>query len=120
MWSEPGSIRFARVDPNTSPDRGLGHVEVNGNANPNAIAVEAVSLDQYTASHAVPDFMKCDVEGAEAAAFQGAERLLRDKRPGLLVEMHITANHAQLRNKFQTLGYERRDVDENHLLALPR
>src|SRR5207244_11407728 len=39
-------------------------------------------------SHPAPDFVKCDVEGSEVAVFEGAERLLREKRPILLVEMH--------------------------------
>jgi hypothetical protein len=84
------------------------------------ISVEAVSLDQYALSHPAPDFLKCDVEGAEIAVFQGAERLLCEKRPILLVEMHSAENHRVLRGKFIQLGYSCSNLDDNHVLALPR
>jgi FkbM family methyltransferase len=120
VWSHPGTIRFARVDAGVSPDRGLGHVEAGTTASQDAISVEAVSLDQYSAVNKPPDFLKCDVEGAEVAVFQGAERLLREKRPGLLVEMHSPENLAELLRKFQQLGYTCNNLDENHVLALPQ
>lgn len=120
IWSEPTTISFARADSNTSPDRGLGHVSSGDSAAANTISVEAVSLDQYALSHTAPDFLKCDVEGAEVAVFDGAERLLREKRPILLVEMHSPENHRALTAKFTQLGYACSNVDENHVLALPQ
>jgi FkbM family methyltransferase len=121
VWSRAGVIRFARVEPAASPDRGLGHVQAAENVDSNTtIEVVAVSLDQYSESHPLPDFVKCDVEGAEVEVFAGAERLLSEKRPGLLVEMHSVENHARLKKKFSELGYVCSDVDENHLLGLPR
>jgi FkbM family methyltransferase len=119
VWSEPASISFARADPNTSPDRGLGHVAPSGSA-PGTITVEAVSLDHYTASHVPPDFVKCDVEGAEGAVFQGAAQLLSGKRPMLLVEMHCPENHRALLDLFTGHGYHCRNLDDNHVLALPQ
>ena len=119
VWSVPGPIPFARVNPNTSPDRGLGHVSPNGSA-PGTIPVEAVSLDHYTASHLPPDFVKCDVEGSEGAVFQGAMRLLSGKRPILLVEMHSPENHRALLDLFAGHGYHCRNLDDNHVLALPQ
>ena len=119
VWSEPGTVPFERVDPNTSPDRGLGYVSTNGSA-PGAIPVEAVSLDQYAASHPPPDFLKCDVEGSEVAVVQGAAQLLSGKRPILLVEMHSPENHRTLRQKFAGHGYLCQNLDENHVLALPQ
>jgi precorrin-6B methylase 2 len=112
-------VSFERVDPNTSPDRGLGHVPTNGSA-PDTITVEAVSLDQYTASHPRPDFWKCDVEGAEGAVFQGAARLLAAKRPILLVEMHSPENHRALLDQFAAQGYRCQSLDDTHVLALPQ
>ena len=84
------------------------------------ISVEAVSLDAFVASDRGPDFIKCDVEGAEDAVFEGAERLLRDRRPILLVELHSPELHQTLTRKFTALGYRCRDLDANHVLALPR
>ena len=102
----------------TSPDRGLGHVSTDGST-VGTITVEAVSLDQYTASHPPPDFLKCDVEGAEVAVFQGATQLFRGKRPILLVEMHSPENQHLLFQKFTGHGYRCHNLDENHVLALP-
>ena len=119
VWSEPSTVSFARVDPNTSPDRGLGHVAANGSA-PGTITVEAVSLDHYIASHPAPDFLKCDVEGAELAVFQGAANLLSGKRPILLVEMHSPENHRGLIEQFTGCGYRCQALDDTHVLALPR
>jgi FkbM family methyltransferase len=119
VWSEPTTVAFERVDPNTSPDRGLGHVSPNGSA-PGTITVEAVSLDQYTAANPPPDLLKCDVEGAEVAVFQGAARLLSGKRPIVLVEMHSPENHRALLVLFASHGYRCQNLDENHVLALPQ
>jgi FkbM family methyltransferase len=118
VWSEPGKIKFARVSPSASPDRGLGHVTLGPSAE-ETILVETVSLDQYCDSHVAPDFVKCDVEGAEVAVFEGAKRLLRQKRPILLVETHSAENHKQLRDTFQEMGYVCRDLDKQHLIAVP-
>jgi FkbM family methyltransferase len=119
VWSEPASVSFERVDPNTSPDRGLGHVTANGSA-PGTITVEAVSLDQYAASNPPPDFLKCDVEGAEVEVFQGTTRLLSGKRPICLVEMHSPENHRVLLDLFSGQGYRCQILDDTHVLALPQ
>jgi len=118
VWSEATTVSFTRVDPNTSPDRGLGHVSADSSGD--IITVEAVSLDGYVAAQNSPDFLKCDVEDAEAEVFRGAERLLAERRTILLVEMHSSENHRALAQKFVELGYTVRDLDENHVLALPK
>lgn len=120
VWSKPATVSFARVDSNISPDRGLGHVSVGEPPASSVISVEAISLDQYVLFHPAPDFIKCDVEGAEVAVFEGAERLLREKRPVLLVEMHSEENQRVLMSKFRQCGYASSNLDENHVLALPQ
>jgi FkbM family methyltransferase len=119
VWSEAASVSFERVDPETSPDRGHGHVSPNGSA-PGTITVEAVSLDQYTDFHPAPDFLKCDVEGAEVEVFQGATKSLSRKRPICLVEMHSLENHRALLDQFASHGYRCQNLDDNHVLALPQ
>jgi FkbM family methyltransferase len=119
VWSESGTIAFSRADTRISPDRGLGHVSVKEAETTQTISVGAVSLDQYTESHPEPDFVKCDVEGAEVAVFEGAARLLGKKRPILLVEMHSPENHRRLTEKFAQLCYVCTNLDANHILALP-
>jgi FkbM family methyltransferase len=118
IWSGATTVSFARVDPNTSPDRGLGHVSADSSHD--TITVEAVSLDSYVTAQNSPDFLKCDVEGAEVEVFRGADRLLTEKRTILLVEMHSPENHRTLAQKFEQLGYTVRTLDENHVLALPK
>jgi len=120
VWSEPTTVSFVRVDRNISPDRGLGHVSTTNSSASNLISVEVISLDQYVLSHPAPDFLNCDVEGAEVAVFQGPEGLLREKHPILLVQMHSSDNHRVLTQKFSQLGYPCRNLDENHVLALPQ
>lgn len=119
VWSESTTVHFARAAPGTSPDRGLGHVSPDG-FETDVIGVEAVSLDQFAETNPAPDFVKCDVEGAEVAAFDGARHLLSEKRPILLVELHSHKSQQSLLERFASLGYQCRQLDESHVLALPQ
>lgn len=51
--------------------------------------VPVITLDEFTAEHGVQgiDLIKADVEGAELRVLRGAERLLREERPHLLLEV---------------------------------
>jgi len=118
VWSEPRTVFFARTDPATSPDRGLGHIVPAKTED--TIQVSAVSLDDYGRSQPPPDFLKCDVEGAEVEVFRGARRLLKGKRPGIICEMHSEENHRILLEEFSRLGYSCNPCGTNHILALPQ
>ena len=117
VWSEATTVFFARTDSATSPDRGLGHVVAKSAGD--TIQVNAVSLDEYVQSAPAPHFLKCDVEGAEVEVFRGAQRLLTEKRPIILCEMHSEANRRVLLQEFARFGYACKCIDENHVLALP-
>jgi FkbM family methyltransferase len=117
VWSEPRTVFFARTDPATSPDRGLGHV-VSASAG-DTIQVSAASLDDYTRTQPAPDFLKCDVEGSEVEVFRGAQRLLKEKRPGIICEMHSEENQRILVAEFARFGYACKPCGTNHILALP-
>ena len=117
-WSEPRTVFFARTDPTTSPDRGLGHVVAAGGSD--TIQVNADSLDNYTETQLSPDFIKCDVEGAEVEVFRGASRLLKEKRPGIICEMHSDENQRILLEEFSRLRYSCTPCGANHILALPQ
>lgn len=54
------------------------------------IKVKTIALDDcvYTQSQAAPDLIKMDIEGGEGQALQGMRRLLKEKRPILLIELH--------------------------------
>jgi FkbM family methyltransferase len=116
VWSEPSTVFFARTDPARSPDRGLGHIVATGAVD--TIQINAVSLDKYVQTVPAPDFLKCDVEGAEVEVFRGAQRLLTEKRPGILCEMHSDANRRLLLETFARFGYACKSIDEHHVLAL--
>lgn len=117
VWFEHGTVIFARTDPAVSPDRGTGHVATAPGTD--TIQVAAVSLDEYTSTSPAPDFLKCDVEGAEVEVFRGARRLLREKRPGIVCEMHSDENRRVLIDELSRVGYTCNPCGENHVLALP-
>lgn len=118
VWSKGSKALFERVDLATSPDRGLGRVV--SVSSPNTIEIEAVSLDDFARTSPVPDFIKCDVEGAEVEVFRGAQRLLAEKCPGILCEIHSEANRRALLVDLKRLGYICEDSTSRQLLALSR
>jgi FkbM family methyltransferase len=116
VWSEAKKVYFARTDPDTSPDRGLGHVA--SISTKDTIEVGAISLDDFVLAHPAPDFLKCDVEGAEVEVFRGARRLLEEKRPGIICEMHSEGNRRELVEEFERRGYKCEQHGANHVLAV--
>jgi len=118
VWSETRAVFFARTDPETSPDRGLGHVVASSAAS--TICVQAIALDDFLQTSPAPDFLKCDVEGAEVEVFSGAKRLLTEIRPILLCEIHSEENRRVLLEEFTGLGYRCESLSQNHILALPK
>jgi FkbM family methyltransferase len=119
VWSEASMVTFSRMDPALSPDRGQGHVSAEASA-ANSIRVEATSLDAYSSGHAPPQFLKCDVEGAEVEVFRGAGRLLRENRPGILCELHSEEARHTLLQELSLQGYRCLECDSSHILALPQ
>ena len=119
VWSFSSPVFFARADVEVSPDRGLGHVVDNRaeRSTPGTIRVEAVSVDEYVRKSGPPDFIKCDVEGAEVEVFRGAEKLLNERPPIILCEMHGEENRQTLLKAFADLSYRCEPCGKNHILA---
>jgi len=68
-----------------------------------AVAVEVTELDAWCAERQLrPDFIKCDVEGAELLVMQGARGLLADAPPVIFLEM--------LRKWAKPYGYHPNDL----------
>lgn len=69
---------------------GAGHLSTAGDAQGEQLAVETISLDEFVFEqhHRPPNFIKIDIEGAEGRALAGAERVLTEHRPVLLVDLH--------------------------------
>jgi methyltransferase FkbM-like protein len=55
---------------------------------PRQLALDAFA---YGPDGFVPDFVKLDIEGGEAGALRSAGRLLSERRPALIVEVHSAA-----------------------------
>ena len=117
IWSTSGKVNFLTADP-SSPDRGVGKFILDeGRAQGTPTA--CVSLDDFIRGAAVPDAIKCDIEGAEVEAFSGAQGLLESHHPWILCEMHSDANNRLLRTFFGDRNYDIESVDELHVLAMP-
>jgi len=119
VWSSSSPVYFARADAAVSPDRGWGYV-INNDAErsaPGTIRVEAISVDEYVRKSGAPDFIKCDVEGAEVEVFRGADKLLNERAPIILCEMHGEENRQTLLKVFEGHGYRCEPCGENHILA---
>jgi hypothetical protein len=77
--------------------------DVEGRPTPAELEVGATSLDSYFARNPL-EFVKLDVEGAEADVLRGMRRLLRGQRPTVAVEFHSDAGWAG-RSELLDAGY---------------
>ena len=71
------------------------------------IRVEGVSLDTLITTFNLrqPDFIKLDVEGAEASAVAGMMETLEKHRPGFMIELHGRAAASATLQHLAGLGY---------------
>lgn len=73
---------------NTAANPALGPIEVV-RAYVAAEEVDGqVTVDGLADRHGVPDLLKLDIEGGEVDALSGASRVLRERRPAILLEVH--------------------------------
>ncbi|MFM9945498.1 MAG: FkbM family methyltransferase [Bacteroidia bacterium] len=60
--------------------------------NKTSIEVKLITLDEFCYSNNIfPNVLKIDVEGAEIDVLQGAIKLIEEKRPIFIIELHIPA-----------------------------
>ena len=80
----------------------MGHLAESGE-----IKVKQVKLDELVAAGEVrpPDYMKIDVEGAEAEVLSGAMTLLEKYRPILFLDTHQREAHHATVDILKGLGY---------------
>lgn len=92
-------------------------------------SVPLVSLDDYFERRAAPTLIKMDIEGAEAAALQGAARLLGSVSPVMAISAyHVPTDlwtiplllHALLPTSSIHLRHYTREVDDTVCYAIPR
>lgn len=64
----------------------------------------------------VPEFVKIDVEGAEAEVLQGSQRLLAEHRPALVIETHAPEAEQECGRILRGHGYAPQIVDRRRWL----
>lgn len=121
VWNSSGNVQFIRADTAVTPDRGTGQIarEVSGETGRETVSVRAISVDDFAAAARPPDFIKCDVEGAETEALRGAMKTLARMRPIVICEIHSPENDTSVREVFAELGYSVSNVDGNHIAGEP-
>lgn len=75
--------------------------------------VRLVRLDDFAFrdGHPLPAFLKIDVEGHAARVLTGARRVLAERRPPLLIELHDPAEVAGVRAILDQYGYRVETLD---------
>jgi FkbM family methyltransferase len=95
----------------TTFEAGSGSASLAASSAGDVVRVRATTLDVLTAGLDRVDLVKLDVEGAELRALRGAERLLAEGRPVLLIELepdHLArqgGSVAQLETLLADAGY---------------
>ena len=79
------------------------------------LMVPTVRMDTLIArGEPAPDVIKMDIEGAELLALRGGRKLLAEKKPLLLIEVHHICLMLELQQLFSQVGYTARILDEQH------
>ncbi len=88
-----------------------------------SIKVKARPLDKVLQELGIEkvDWIKIDVEGAEVEVLQGMEKTIsRNPELKLLVELHSGETTEKCLSLLKGKGYEVRQIDHNHIFALPK
>jgi len=100
LSSSTGVVEFF-ISPAGGTNASLKNVAGAGDAVP--VTCFTMTLDQWATNHRVaPDFIKCDVEGAEFLVFQGGAATLRAHGPVVFTEL--------LRKWSKPFGYQPNDM----------
>jgi FkbM family methyltransferase len=110
----------ARFDP--GPHSSMGHLSPRG-----VLGVRTIGLDEtiVTGGLPVPDYLKIDVEGAEAMVLRGARGVLAEHRPTIFLSTHGPEVHRECVDLLSSIGYRLTaigcpDVDAcDEILATP-
>jgi FkbM family methyltransferase len=111
---------------------GIAYFEINncsfqGNLNSNGtLQVRTVGLDELITKEKlpVPDYLKIDVEGAEAKVLQGAKQVLTELHPTIFLATHGDQLQKDCCQFLKNLGYELKSItsksltDSDEILAI--
>jgi FkbM family methyltransferase len=90
----------------TSATRGSSSAHLGeSEAGEHLMPVKVTTLDGACARFGRPDFIKMDIEGAEARALKGASHALRHLRPGFLIELHGPECERQVKTLLRDADY---------------
>jgi FkbM family methyltransferase len=86
---------------------GAGHLAASGPETGERIVVSTSKLDEfvYRDHHAPPGFVKIDVEGAEGSVLDGAEQVLVNARPIVMVDLHTPTQDLAVGKSLSQAGY---------------
>lgn len=91
---------------------------------PGGFTAEAKTLDGlvYEEDFPPPQLLKIDVEGSEADVLAGGSRLLAERLPIILCELHTAEQQERVESILKSLSYKITCLDwaPTHILALPR
>lgn len=90
------------------PSSSMGHISPNGR-----LQVETVSIDELVAKSElpVPDYIKIDIEGAEAVALSGAKSVLAQSHPTIFLATHGNRVHQECCCLLRSLNYKLQTID---------
>jgi FkbM family methyltransferase len=110
VWDHSGRAQFL-----SGHHLGAGHcAEIRQSAG-SSMDIDLLSLDDFVfeRQHHPPDFIKVDVEGAEAKVLAGARRVLETYRPVLLIDLHNPEQDVAVGTTLMRLDYKiHRTTDE--------
>jgi FkbM family methyltransferase len=107
----------------TGENMAVGHLAASGTPTGLRLRVPTNTLDTFVfgGQHVPPSFMKIDVEGAESRVLRGAQRVLLESRPVLLVDLHTPEqDHAVAEILGESSYRAYRTDDTSRLLRLNR
>ena len=77
----------------------------------NSVAVRQTTVDLCLEDFPAPNFVKCDIEGAETVMLRGAQKLLTTVRPTICIEVRDNTS-ADVQAEFERHGYSLFTADE--------
>lgn len=107
VGAEVGTAEFL-IMPDESMGKLSGSIFQSDSRGREVLHVPMETLDhlQGTGEIPPPDLVKIDVEGAEAMVLKGAERLLREHRPRLFMEIHSRSLARECSALLSPVGYK--------------